>query len=87
MKITMLTEYLDSSNDDGQLERHSILLNDNEIYAQREMIEPEDCLFHRDLSSPHDCTLLIEMVIRAVKNGEEVIIEQKDIGRNEEVTE
>lgn len=72
MKIKFLTEK--EKRDGEDQECHSIVVDNKTIMRQAEWICPEDVQFNRDLCSPHDCKELIEMVIEAVKKGEEVEI-------------
>ena len=59
--------------------KHVVLVDDVIMMSQSEMMEREDVVFHRDLSSPFDCKRLIEVVIEKVKLGEEIEFEEIDI--------
>lgn len=53
-------------------ERHEVIVDGVEWLSQSSDIESEDVEFYRDLSSPHDCEPLLELVIKRTKEGEEV---------------
>ncbi len=74
MKITFLTER--KSDDDYYGEKHSILVNEKAFISQRESMEPEDVLFCRDLSSPHQIKPVFLKIIEAIKNGETIEFEE-----------
>ncbi len=72
MKIEFRTRKRKHDPYDEHGERHIVFVNGQQMMSQSENIEPEDCRFFRDLSSPFDCQNILEMVITAVKNGEEI---------------
>lgn len=55
-------------------ECHEVYLDGKLIMSQSEMLEPEDVLFGRDLSSPFEMESLIEQVHKRGLAGEELEI-------------
>jgi hypothetical protein len=70
MKIEFETEISKGSWDTW--ETHRVKVDGKTFMSQSEGIEPEDVLFYRDLTSPHDCEAIINAVIAATKRGEEI---------------
>jgi hypothetical protein len=60
-------------------EHHEVEVDGEVLMSQYEGIEPEDVCFGRDLSSPHECRSVIELVIKAMERGEEITLEDEDV--------
>lgn len=64
-------------------EEHDVIADGKCILSQMEGGEPEDNYFGRDLFSPHSCKELIELVIAALKRGEEITFEDVEVDETE----